>query len=60
MKNHRVLIETALASDQKALRDIQKNINMWISQELLVKYEMHASSTHIVFNICLKKDADKV
>ena len=60
MKNHKVLIETILASDQVGLTAMQKKLNQWITVELLVKYEMHTTATHIIFNICVKKDADKV
>jgi hypothetical protein len=60
MKNHKVLIESILAQDNKALTDMQKKLNQWMTTELLVKYEMHTTSTHVIFNICLKKEADKV
>jgi len=60
MKNHKVLIETILASDQVGLTAMQKKLNQWITDELLVKYEMHTTATHVIFNICRKKDADKV
>jgi hypothetical protein len=60
MKNRKVLIETILASDQVGLTAMQKKLNQWMTVGLLVKYEMHTTATHIVFNICVKKEADKV
>lgn len=60
MKNRKVLIESISGDDQKALTDMQKKLNQWMTTELLVKYEMHTTSTHVIFNICLKKEADKV
>lgn len=53
---HRVVIETVLAADAKALTGIQAKINQWITVGLLVKYEMHTTSTHVIFNILLKKE----
>lgn len=53
---HRVVIETVLAEDAKALTAIQAKINQWLTIGLMVKYEMHTTSTHVIFNILLKKE----
>ena len=53
----KVQIFTVLASDQGALTAVQQKLNQWLTTGLLAKYEMHATATHIVFNICLKKGA---
>lgn len=55
---HRVVIETVLAEDAKALTGIQAKINQWITTKLLIKYEMHTTSTHVIFNILLKKEGE--
>lgn len=54
---NKVLIESVLASDSKALTAIQQKLNTWITTGLLVKYEIHTTATHVVFNICMKKEA---
>jgi len=53
----KVQIFTVLASDQTAITAVQQKINQWITTGFLKKYEMHTSATHIIFNICLKKEA---
>jgi len=52
---YKVLIESVNASDQKAIKDIQQKLNTWQTIKKLVKYEIHTTSTHVVFNICLFK-----
>lgn len=52
---YKVLIESVLASDKKAITDIQQKLNTWQTIDKLVKYEMHTTSDMIVFNICLLK-----
>ncbi len=54
---YRVLIESVDASDEKAIKDIQQKLNQWKTTKLLVKYEMHTTATHVVFNICLLKSS---
>lgn len=53
---HRVDIFTILASDQQALTQMQQKINQWLTTKLLVKYDIHTTSTHVIFNICRKKE----
>lgn len=55
---HRVVIETVLAEDAKALTVMQAKINQWITIGLMIKYEVHTTSTHVVFNILLKKEGE--
>jgi hypothetical protein len=55
---HRVVIETVLAEDAKALTVMQGKINQWITVGLMMKYEMHTTSTHVIFNILLKKEGE--
>lgn len=55
---HRVVIEAVLAEDAKALTVMQGKINQWITVGLMMKYEMHTTSTHVIFNILLKKEGE--
>ncbi len=57
MKDNKILIESIACTDQEALKQMQQKLNTWITTELLVKYEMHTTATHIIFNICMKKGA---
>jgi len=57
MKNYRVVIESIDASNAPALAAMQKKINQWMTIELLSKYSIHTTNTHVIFNICLKKEA---
>lgn len=52
----KILLKSILASDQVALIKFQAKLNTWITAGLLVKYQMHPTATHIVFNVCLLKD----
>ena len=54
---NKVIIESILASDDKALTKMQAKLNTWITTSLLIKYELHTTATHVVFNICMKKEA---
>jgi hypothetical protein len=56
MKDKRVLILTSLASDAKELTSIQQKLNTWMTTNLLVKYTVHTTNDHVIFNICLKKE----
>ena len=58
MENYRVDIMSVPCDDQKAITAVQQKINQWITIGLLEKYEMHTTATHIVFNICRKKEAE--
>lgn len=53
----KVKIFSVLASDNESITGVQTKLNQWITTGLLKKYEMHTTATHIVFNICLKKEA---
>lgn len=58
MKDYKVLIESVLASDQKALTAIQMKINQWITTGILKKYDIHTAGDYIIFNI-LKNNEPK-
>lgn len=54
---NRILIESILASDAKALTQLQQKLNTWITTGLLISYKAQTTATHIVFIVCLKKEA---
>jgi hypothetical protein len=51
----KVQIITVNAEDQAALTQVQQKINTWLTTGLLKKYELHTTSTHVVFNILMNK-----
>lgn len=53
----KVKIFSVLADDNASITGVQTKINQWITTGLLKKYEMHTTATHIIFNVCLKKEA---
>lgn len=53
---HRVDIFSILASDSAELTKMQTRLNQWLTNGSLVKYNIHTTSTHIVFNVCRKKE----
>ena len=57
MKDLRIDIECILATDSVNLTKVQAKINQWMTKGELVKYEIHTTNTHVVFNICRKKSA---
>lgn len=59
MKNCKITIISVLASDEKALVDVQKKLNQWMTTGLLRKYTTDCTATHIVYNICCYKKAPK-
>jgi len=50
----RVDIISVLATDSKALTGVQSKLNQWLTKDELIKYEMHTTGEHIIFNICRK------
>jgi len=57
MKNTRVQIFSVPCNEAEAITAVQKKINQWLTTGLLIKYEMHTTATHIVFNVALRKEA---
>jgi hypothetical protein len=51
-----VVIESVDCTDAQAITKVQAKINQWNTIGILVKYEMHTTATHIVFNICKLKE----
>ena len=51
--NIRVDLELVSSED---LMKMQTKINQWLTIGLMIKYEMHTTSTHVIFNILLKKE----
>ena len=52
---YRVELITVLASDQKALTQVQQKINQWMTIGLLKKYEIISAGDNVIFNILLNK-----
>lgn len=57
MKNCKIQIITVLGTDQKALTAVQQKLNQWATTGLLRKYKTDVVGDHLVFHICLKKEA---
>tara|TARA_R110000868_G_scaffold38320_1_gene134311 strand:+ start:3403 stop:3663 length:261 start_codon:yes stop_codon:yes gene_type:complete len=57
MKDKKMVIESVLASDAKALTAIQKKINQWMTVGLFIKVQIHSTNEYIVYHICLRKEA---
>lgn len=53
----KIKIFSVKAEDNSSLTAVQTKINQWITTGLLKKYEMHTTATHVIFNVCLKKEA---
>jgi hypothetical protein len=53
----KVQIFSVECTDQTALKAVQQKLNQWMTVGLLKKYEMHTTASHIIFNVCLKKEA---
>lgn len=51
-----VVIESVDCTDAQAITKVQAKINQWNTIGILVKYEMHTTASHIVFNICKLKE----
>tara|TARA_R110000803_G_scaffold67338_1_gene129022 strand:+ start:361 stop:531 length:171 start_codon:yes stop_codon:yes gene_type:complete len=43
--------------EPSALTAVQQKLNQWQTIGLLIKYEMHTTATHIIFNVALRKEA---
>jgi predicted nuclease with TOPRIM domain len=52
---YRVKIIVLEASDKEGIKKAQQTLNLWSTNKELIKYEIHTTSNHIVFNICRKK-----
>jgi len=59
MIDNRILLECIDISDADALKGMQRKINQWMTQGLLVKFETVATGNLMLFKILLKKVADE-
>lgn len=57
--NYKVEIVSIESTNADGITAIQKKINQWITTGILAKYEIHTTSTHVIFNICCKKSEPK-
>ena len=54
--NYKIDIITVPGDNQKELTKVQAKINQWITTDQLKKYEVFTTATHVIFNICRKKE----
>lgn len=54
----RIDIFSVLASDAKAVMQMQTKLNQWYTTKSLVKYEIHTTGEYIIFNVCRKKEQE--
>lgn len=55
MKNTKVIIKSIASNDTKQISKLQQLINLWITNGLMRKYEIHTCNDNIIFNICRNK-----
>lgn len=48
---YKVQLVTVPVENTGEISKIQAKINTWITTGILIKYEVHATATHILFNI---------
>ena len=53
---YKIEITAIDVTDSSELTKMQAKINQWITKDILKKYEIHTTNTHVVFNICRKKE----
>jgi hypothetical protein len=53
---YRIDLFTILASDSAELMKMQVRLNQWLTKGILKKYQVHTTATHIIFNVCRKKE----
>jgi len=51
-----VKIISVPCDSEEQIMAVQRKLNQWKTTELLKKYEIHTTSTHIVFNVCIEKE----
>ena len=56
--DYRVDIISVAADNLSELMKVQTKINQWITTGLLKKYDIHTTSTHVVFNILRNKNTE--
>jgi len=57
MKNYKVDIISVAGDNQQELTKVQAKINQWMTNGLLMKYEIIPCGNNVIFNICKKKEA---
>ena len=57
-KNYRVDLVLIRVDDQKALTQVQSQINQWITKGELKRFTTELSVTHILFQICRLKGGE--
>jgi hypothetical protein len=55
MAKYKVQFVKIAISDDKAIADMQKKINTWLTTGIVKKYEIHPIGNYLFFNICRVK-----
>ena len=54
----RVELFSVALNDDKELTAMQTKLNQWITAGTLLKYRIDTTSTHALFSVCRRKDAE--
>jgi hypothetical protein len=52
---YRIDLFSILASDSAELTKMQTKLNQWLTAGTLKKFQVHATATHVIFNVCRRK-----
>lgn len=54
----RVDLYAVLVSNDQEVTAMQTKLNQWLTAGTILKYTIHTTSTHALFNVCRRKDAE--
>lgn len=54
---YKVIFKVINVTDSETLLKMQQTINLWITQGKLKKYKTSVAGEHILFELCVKKEA---
>ena len=57
MSNYRLLLENVELSDAEAVKALQKKLNQWKTQGILLKFSTVTAGTYALFTIALRTKA---
>jgi len=57
-RNIRVDLYAVLVSNDQEVTAMQTKLNQWLTAGTILKYTIHTTSTHALFNVCRRKDAE--
>jgi hypothetical protein len=53
---YRIDLFSVLASDAKALMQMQTRLNQWLTAGTMKKYDVHTTGEYVIFNVCRTKE----